>query len=471
VRVLVPATLTSVSTYVLLELEDWFEEEIAFLRRALAPGMRVLDIGANYGVYALALARRVGPAGRVTAFEPAAAVAAHVRRSAALNGFAWLAVEQAAVGARAGAGQLHGDVPESRTLLAAAGAAEDVRVITLDDWHAANPAPVDFVKIDVEGAEAEVIAGGRAFFAAQAPLVMLELRAGERADVAPLAALRALGYDAYRHVAGAAALMPLEPDVRDGRAQPDLSLINAFCCKPAAADRLAARGLLAMAPRVDGVVAGAGLALCAAQPAFAPLAEAQRRRGAVPEQPGAERYHTALDLYAASRDGDADRRAGCIVAACAAIDEALAAHAGAPRLLSAVRILAAAGWQDRALKHAITVLDAIGTGTVKLDEPFLAALPRYADLVPAPERIGSWLMAQVVEAVEELRTFATVFSRAGVVGRMTVIAQHGFMTARLERKRQLVRIADLQQATLEPSPLLAESLNAALWMGRATLRR
>ena len=35
----------------------------------------VIDIGANYGVYALSMARAVGPAGRVWAFEPASGTA------------------------------------------------------------------------------------------------------------------------------------------------------------------------------------------------------------------------------------------------------------------------------------------------------------------------------------------------------------------------------------------------------------
>jgi hypothetical protein len=45
---------------VLLEQEDWFEKEIAFVRRLLRSGMRAVDIGANYGTYTLAMARAVG---------------------------------------------------------------------------------------------------------------------------------------------------------------------------------------------------------------------------------------------------------------------------------------------------------------------------------------------------------------------------------------------------------------------------
>ena len=61
-EICVPAS--SMSAYVLLEQEDWFEKEIAFVRRMLRPGMRVIDIGANYGTYTLAMARAVGLEGK-----------------------------------------------------------------------------------------------------------------------------------------------------------------------------------------------------------------------------------------------------------------------------------------------------------------------------------------------------------------------------------------------------------------------
>lgn len=60
VRVVVPDSLDLITPYVLLEQEDWFEDEIKFLRRLLKPGQKVIDIGANYGVYALSMAQGRG---------------------------------------------------------------------------------------------------------------------------------------------------------------------------------------------------------------------------------------------------------------------------------------------------------------------------------------------------------------------------------------------------------------------------
>ena len=63
-KICVPAALDHITTYVLLEQEDWFEDEIRFVRRFLRPGMRAVDVGANFGVYGQAslgwVERRIG---------------------------------------------------------------------------------------------------------------------------------------------------------------------------------------------------------------------------------------------------------------------------------------------------------------------------------------------------------------------------------------------------------------------------
>src|SRR5262249_11504183 len=64
------AALDVITTYVLLEQETWFEKEVPFVLDWVQPGMTVIDIGANVGLFSLPIARRVGPAGQVFAFEP-----------------------------------------------------------------------------------------------------------------------------------------------------------------------------------------------------------------------------------------------------------------------------------------------------------------------------------------------------------------------------------------------------------------
>ncbi len=96
VDIVVPDSLHLMTTFVLREQEDWFEDEIKFLRSYLRRGMHALDIGANYGLYALSMAQAVGESGRVVAVEPGSSTAAFLRTGVALNGFGNVDVVQGA---------------------------------------------------------------------------------------------------------------------------------------------------------------------------------------------------------------------------------------------------------------------------------------------------------------------------------------------------------------------------------------
>src|SRR5205814_9624857 len=101
-RLCVPGDLRQYTPYILLEQEDWFEDEIRFVRRWLAPGMRAIDVGASYGVYTVAMARAVGPQGRVWAFEPTPRSADYLRRNVELNALDNVVLRRDALSDRAG---------------------------------------------------------------------------------------------------------------------------------------------------------------------------------------------------------------------------------------------------------------------------------------------------------------------------------------------------------------------------------
>ena len=87
VTVSVPASLRLMTPYVLHEQHDWFEDEIKFVRHYLKPGMNVIDIGANYGLYTLTAAKLLGEAGKLWAFEPTETTSSYLKNSISLNGF------------------------------------------------------------------------------------------------------------------------------------------------------------------------------------------------------------------------------------------------------------------------------------------------------------------------------------------------------------------------------------------------
>jgi len=130
---------------------------------ALRPGARVVDVGANIGYNTVYAARRVGIGGQVAAVEPAADNLRVLRENVASNGLANVTVHAAAAGRAKQTRDLYlrGEVSAVNSLYpdsmyAAVTGTEAVRVAPLDDLVDFD---ADLVKIDVEGAELDVLAG------------------------------------------------------------------------------------------------------------------------------------------------------------------------------------------------------------------------------------------------------------------------------------------------------------------------
>ncbi len=133
-------------------------ERIGALRALAEPGDHVWDIGAHKGYVAMALARQVGAAGSVVAFEPSVANLWFLRRHLEWNGFDNVRVLPVAVSDRDGYDRFGGR-GSSMTLRLGQGS-ERVRVAALETLKAEDELPQpDLIKIDVEGSEAAVPRG------------------------------------------------------------------------------------------------------------------------------------------------------------------------------------------------------------------------------------------------------------------------------------------------------------------------
>jgi FkbM family methyltransferase len=132
--------------------------------QALAPvGGAAADVGANIGLLTIALARAVGPSGRVYSFEPELAARNQLLKTLHLHGMVWVHVSDAAVGAQTEERTFHtSTVPGHSSLYELPDAEEAVQskvnVVRLDDAVPIGSV-LDVVKIDVEGAELDVLEG------------------------------------------------------------------------------------------------------------------------------------------------------------------------------------------------------------------------------------------------------------------------------------------------------------------------
>jgi len=156
-----------------------YEAEVtAVFRRFLRPGMNVVDIGANIGFFSMLSASIVGPSGSVLAIEPNPANARLVEASRRSNGFDHVTVAQVAVGRETGllvlnAGRSNGTTSAPSDQLAELLAATTVPCVTVDSLTS-DRAHVDFVKIDVEGAEYNALLGASQMLARDRPFVVSE---------------------------------------------------------------------------------------------------------------------------------------------------------------------------------------------------------------------------------------------------------------------------------------------------------
>jgi FkbM family methyltransferase len=145
---------------------DWIDE--------VKPGQCVYDIGANCGQSTLHVAHAVGPAGAVIAFEPVPENFQRLERNIKLNGLSSVTPICAAASDREGVTSFEFDPSRPTLGRLQDGGSLQVRLIALDAWATHGwPAP-HFMKIDVEGGGAGVLAGADALIGDHRPTIYLE---------------------------------------------------------------------------------------------------------------------------------------------------------------------------------------------------------------------------------------------------------------------------------------------------------
>jgi FkbM family methyltransferase len=154
-----------------------YEPEAAALTRFLRPGDVCIDVGANFGQYAVRLARTVGAAGHVHCFEPHPYNRRVLRSVLGWRGIRNVTVYPLAAGERQQElclATLDDNTAETHI------APEGLRAtgVALDDWaEQVGLERLDFLKIDAEGYEAHVLAGAQRLLARFRPAILCEVNA------------------------------------------------------------------------------------------------------------------------------------------------------------------------------------------------------------------------------------------------------------------------------------------------------
>lgn len=197
--------------------------EMSWFRGALRPGMTVVDVGANCGLYTMLAARRVGAGGRVVAIEASPREQARLADHVDLNALENVTIIPAAAGEAAGRASLRmaqwphaGQNTLGDFIYRGVGTAQvcEVEVTTVDrvvrDLALDR---VDVMKIDAEGADVLVLRGAEETLRRFSPTLLIEVndptlahqkcQSGEIWDI-----LERHGYEVLSFDAGTGELAP-----------------------------------------------------------------------------------------------------------------------------------------------------------------------------------------------------------------------------------------------------------------------
>jgi FkbM family methyltransferase len=172
----------SISTIILIAQKDWFEPEMELWRDRIEVGMTVIDVGANIGVYTYSAAQMVGEKGKVIAIEPFSTCISCLTETRRINRFDWVHIISGAASDRNGtaklslnsSSELNEIIPDS-TEATSSDQFETVSCITIDSLiDQENLTRIDWLKIDAEGHEINVLRGCKRILAEFKPNIIYE---------------------------------------------------------------------------------------------------------------------------------------------------------------------------------------------------------------------------------------------------------------------------------------------------------
>ena len=201
-------------------------DTVRLIQRLLKPGMVFVDVGTHVGQYTLLASGPVGRTGEIHSFEPDPETYSWFVSNVKRNGLTNVRTNQLALAGQPGTLTLYlSEVTDigSNSLRRPrffSGRVCEVEVVTLDSYlESRHVSRVDVMKIDVEGAECEVVNGASALLGREdRPVMILEFEEARQlafqSSCAQLAALLvAKGYDLFRYdSSGLESYLPRVPD-------------------------------------------------------------------------------------------------------------------------------------------------------------------------------------------------------------------------------------------------------------------
>lgn len=163
------------------------DKQILF-SKYVKPGMTVFDVGANVGLYSLLSSNLIGGNGKVFSFEPLPENIFYLKKHIGLNNLKNVRVIEKAVSDKVSTVRFNFGDNRSAGYISKHGEIE-VETTSLDEFiKQGNPLP-DLIKMDIEGAEFDALAGAKELLKRKKPVIFLATHSNElRADCLKLIA-------------------------------------------------------------------------------------------------------------------------------------------------------------------------------------------------------------------------------------------------------------------------------------------
>tara|TARA_R110001592_G_scaffold291131_2_gene560456 strand:+ start:63914 stop:65287 length:1374 start_codon:yes stop_codon:yes gene_type:complete len=428
-----PEEINLMSNYVLREQGDWFEDEIHFVRNFIKPGMLALDIGANYGLYSAAIAKNLGDNGKLWCFEPTPNTAKALRSTIEKNNLTnQVEIIEAGLSDHKGTATFYlSPNAELNSLTSSTKSSEEsltINLLTLDqcqqEYHWQS---IDFIKLDAEGEEANILKQASKTLEACSPLIMFELKHGQEINHSLIGDFKRLGYEPYYLILGLDIIAPL-----NFSAPLDSYLLNLFCCKPSTAQQLEKDGYLvtkteAMPGKDDAIQAD----FFGQISAFSGLEEREAHD---------QNYRQAINAYIGSRDKTLDKqqRYQHLLFAFDIVKKVLnQGESKIERLSTYARIAFDMGQRKVGVQICDYVINKYlkNRSSIKIEEPYIPINTLF-ESTAQKQLENDWMLASFVDEYIRKHAFSCYFSKDKTIPYFNTLKKLGFMLPDMEKREQ-----------------------------------
>jgi len=442
-KICAPADKNLMTNYVLNEQGDWFEDEIHFVRALIKPDMQTLDIGANYGLYSTAIANNLGKKGKLWCFEPTQNTADALRNTIKENNLEDR-VELIQAGLSDHSGQAtfftspNAELNSLTKTSTTSGEKQTIELLTLDQcfekyqWKA-----LDFIKLDAEGEELNILKAGKQTLSECSPLIMFELKHGAEVNTPLITAFKTLGYESYHLIPSLNILTPLD------MSKPlDDYQLNLFCCKNDTAEKLMTDGFLVKNPKIAAIQSSQTYDAFFNDQPF--LKDIQKNINQ-PSDARSITFQQTLNAYAGSRNSklsNTDRFQHLLLAFEFVKKLLSSGESKIERLSTLARISYDIG--QRGIGNQITtyIIDRYiekANAIEVINEPFLPSSKEF-ETISTDGELNNWLLSSALDQYIRKHAFSCYFTQKKLEPHFNKLKSLGFLKAEME-KRQAALLA------------------------------